>query len=424
MLIHLTQFYFVALSLLGLTSGVIFTLVSFTIPYQLAQAKYSTDVIGAIFLTALPYCFKPICAPFIDRYSIPVLCKKFGQRRGWALAAQTCLLLSTSGFLIINPTSNLVITSILILIIAFCAAIQDIIIDAYRIERATTKKELSIASTYNGAGFRIGMLISSTGALYLSSIFSWYLVYLCSFLIIMISPIVILCIEEPIISKTRHTITHIMSPKQHFQTIQDSFLSLKLKQPNWVLIMLFVFLYKASDSIPMAMSSPLFIDLSFTAAEIASISKGYGLIIMIFGGFVGGILTSKVGIVRSILICGSIQLLSPLMFMLLSVAGHNIIIFTITITIQNFCCGLGNIALSIYLSNLCTGEFVATQFAIISSFNSIVRITLSFLSGICATYIEWPQLFLYNTLFSTLFVLVFLKIYKKQLKKEANTMLV
>jgi MFS family permease len=162
----------------------------------------------------------------------------------------------------------------------------------------------------------------------------------------------------------------------------------------------------------MAMSSPVFIDLSFTSQEIASISKAYGFMLMISGGVISGILTAKIGISRSILICGSLQLLSPLMFVFLSMVGHDMLIFTITITVQNFCCGLGNTAILIYFSSLCSSELIATQYSIISSFGSFVRIILSFLSGICANYMDWPQLFLFTTLFSMLFVPAFLRIRK------------
>jgi MFS family permease len=228
----------------------------------------------------------------------------------------------------------------------------------------------------------------------------------------MAAPIITLYMQEPITKKTQHISTDLISPAQYFQVIGDSLLLLKRNHPNWMFIILFVFLYKASDSIPMAMSSPVFIDLSFTSQEIASISKAYGFMLMISGGVISGILTAKIGISRSILICGSLQLLSPLMFMFLSMVGHDMLIFTITITVQNFCCGLGNTAILIYFSSLCSSELIATQYSIISSFGSFVRIILSFLSGICANYMDWPQLFLLTTLFSMLFVPAFLRIRK------------
>jgi MFS family permease len=162
----------------------------------------------------------------------------------------------------------------------------------------------------------------------------------------------------------------------------------------------------------MAMSSALFLDLSFTSLEIANISKAYGLLVMILGAFLGGILVSRLGIFKGIIICGCVQILSPLMFLLLSIVGHNTNIFITTITLQNFCCGLGGTALVIYFSTICSNEFIATQFAIIASFGSLVRISLSSISGFLASYCEWPQFFLFNTLLSILFIPIFLKAHK------------
>jgi MFS family permease len=323
------RYYLIGILLLGLVSGLAFTLIFFTIPYQLSEAKYTTDIIGSIFLTAFPYCLKVIWAPFTDRYSVPLLCSKFGHRRGWALTAQIFLSLSLIGFLIIDPTRDLYITATITFIISFCAATQDIVLDAYRIERPENKEELSLAVTFSSMGFRLGILVGSVGALYISAIFNWNIVYQCAFVITLIGPIIILCVKEPKPKERRHTSYDLISLNQYFEVIYKSLKALITSEPRWMLIILFVFLYKAGDSIPMAMSAPLFLDLSFSAYEIASISKAYGLLVMIVGGFLGGVLTSKIGIFRSVLIGGIVQLLSPLMFMTLAIIGHDIPIFII-----------------------------------------------------------------------------------------------
>ena len=400
--------YFIGIFLLGAISGSTFTLITFTIPYQLAQAKYSTTILGSIFLTTIPYCLKPLWGPFIDKYSIPILCKKFGQRRGWILSIQAFLLIFIATFLIIDPTDNLLVTAVVTFSISLSIAILDSIVDAYRIERTTTEKELSIASTFGVTGFRLGMLISSTGALYISHIVSWYYAYLSVFFLVLLGPIIILFSSEPI--KNQHAIKHLISFKKYKEVIKESTLMLKEKNPQLLLIILFIFLYKASDSVPMAMSSPLFLDLSFTSEEIASISKAYGLLMMIIGGIISGFLTSKIGVSHSILICGSLQLLSPLMFAFLSIIGHDIVVFIMATTVQNFCAGLAGTTLIIYFSTLCGNKLVGTQFAIISSIGSLSRIILSSLSGLCATYVPWPQFFLYNSALSLMFIPIFLLI--------------
>lgn len=407
--------YLIGILLLGLISGLTFNLIFFTVPYQLSEAKYTTDIIGLISLSAFPYCVKVIWSPFIDKYSIPFLCSKLGARRGWAIASQLCLILAMTGFLSFSPCHNIYTTAIILFIISFCAATQDIVLDAYRIERPTSKKELSLAFTFGSIGFRLGMLLGSVGALYISVSFGWNIVYRLAVFITFLAPVIILCIKEPKAKQKHPRTDDIITLKQYFEVIKGSIISLKNDQPYLLLIMLFVFLYKAADSIPMAMSSPLLLDLSFSTHEIAFIYKAYGLLIMIVGGALGGILAAKIGILRSVLIGGIIQLLSPLMFMILAITGYDVEIFMITITTQNFCIGFAGTIISIYFASLCNSEFVATQYSIIASFSSVSRIILAALGGICAKYLTWSLFFFGNTLFSMLFVLVFFKIYGKNL---------
>lgn len=413
--ISIDKIYLLGILLLGLISGFTFNLIFFTVPYQLSEARYTTDIIGLISLAAFPYCLKVVWSPFIDKYSIPFLCSKFGARRGWAIASQLCLILAMTGFLSFSPCHNIYITAIILFIISFCAATQDIVLDAYRIERPTSKKELSLAFTFGSIGFRLGMLLGSVGALYISVIFDWSTVYKLAICITFLGPMIVLCIKEPKPKQKSHRTKDLINLKQYFEVIKSSIISLKNEQRHLLLIMLFVFLYKAADSIPMAMSSPLLLDLSFTTHEIAFIYKAYGLLIMIVGGALGGILSTKIGILRSVLTGGVIQLLSPLMFMILAIVGYNVKIFIITITTQNFCIGFAGTIISIYFANLCNSEFIATQYSIIASFSSVSRIVLAALGGICAKYLPWSLFFFCNTLFSMLFILVFFKVYGKKI---------
>ena len=413
--ISIDKIYLLGILLLGMISGLTFNLIFFTVPYQLSEARYTTDIIGSISLAAFPYCVKVIWSPFIDKYSIPFLCSKFGARRGWAIASQLCLSLAITGFLSFDPCHNIYITAIILFIISFCVATQDIVLDAYRIERPTSKKELSLAFTFGSIGFRLGMLLGSVGALYISVIFDWSTVYKLAICITLLGPMIVLCIKEPKPKQQSHRTKDLINLKQYFEVIKSSIISLKNEQRHLLLIMLFVFLYKAADSIPMAMSSPLLLDLTFTTHEIAFIYKAYGLLIMIVGGALGGILSTKIGILRSVLTGGIIQLLSPLMFMILAIVGYNVKIFIITITTQNFCIGFAGTIISIYFANLCNSEFIATQYSIIASFSSFSRIVLAALGGICAKYLPWSLFFFCNTLFSMLFILVFFKVYGKKI---------
>ena len=408
-----SKLYLFGILLFGITSGAALNVVIFTVPYQLIEAGYSLGAIGAIFLTGLPYCLKPIWAPFVDRYSIAFLCTTLGQRRGWALTTQTALSLSTSMLFVISPPEDLRITACLVCAIAFFASIQDIILDAYRIERPQSSEELSVATTFSAIGLRLGMLASSAGALFLSYTFGWNFAYIGAFIMTLIGPITILFMQEPEVKEKRHVSEQFMSLKQYFTTLSDSLSLLKSNQPRWLLLVLSILLYKVSDSVPMAMSSAFFIDLSFTSYEIAAISKSYGLVVMMIGCTLSGYLSSKIGIKRSFLICGIVQLLSPISLMLLAILGHNVPVFVTVVTIQNFASGLGGTALYIYFSSLCNSEFVATQFSILSSFNTLSRILLSALAGFMATSMNWLEFFLVVSVLGASFVIVLSRVNKE-----------
>lgn len=400
------RLYFIGIMFLAMTSGTALNLVIFTIPYQLSEAGYPTHAVGAMFLTGLPYCFKPVWGPFIDKYSIPFLCPYFGQRRGWAIAGQIGLILSVSSLLLIDPATNLFATAVTSFTITCFAAILDIILDAYRIERSSTPELLSNATAFGVMGMRFGMLISSAGALIISYGYGWDYVYMAELALTLIGPIVILCVAEPSV-KLRQVNSHMLSFKEYFRTIIEGLVILKAQQPKLLIVMVMVLLYKVSDSVPMSMSSALFMDLSYNSYEIASIYKGYGFFVMILGCVVGGILSSKIGIKKNLLLCGTLQLLAPIMFMILSIIGYNIIVFTITITIQNLVSGLAVTALSIYLSDICGSKLVATQFSIISAFNSLARIILSSFAGVVATYIDWTAFFGLTLLLGSIFIIIF-----------------
>lgn len=396
-----------------------FNFISFVIPYHLAKSNYSPVVVGSIFLTSIPYCLKVFLAPFIDKYSIVFLCPKLGQRRGWAIMIQCCLSISVSIFSFIDPTKNLTVTAIITLLISLFSALQDIVLDAYRIERASSESEISIASTFVTTGFRTGMLIGSSGALYIAHLLGWKYVYL-SVLIFSLSGLLILyCIDEPQVKKD--LVSKAFSFKEYINTIKVSALMLKDKNQMWFLIILFIFFYKSSDSITMAMSTPLFVDLSFTALEIAYICKLYGLLLMILGGAIGGWLISKIGIFKGILIFGTAQLMSPIMFAILAIVGHNIPLFIFVVSIQSFCSGLCGVALIIYFSTLCEStKLVGTQFSLVSSFSSFTRLILSSISGLLTSYLKWPQFFFFNALIGLLFLPLFLIINSKNKKLSIN----
>lgn len=408
--------------LLGFVSGLPFVLVSSTLTIWLAKTGYSNSTIGWMFLTTLPYCLKFTWAPFIDRTKIPFLTEKFGQRRGFALFTQIFLILSILGLGLTDPNHNIYLTAFCAFILSFCSASQDIVLDAYRIERVS-REELAVGTSLAGVGFRVGMLVGSAGTLYLASRYSWALVYGIVAFLSLLGPLTIFFLEEP----KPENASNQKTVSSYFSILKTAVAEFT-RHPEWALILLFILFYKASDAIPQAWSGPLLIELEFTTDEIASIVKTFGIIVMIIGGLLGGIIVSKLGTYRGILLCGTLQLLSPCMFMLLALAGRDLFFLTLTIAVQNFCCGMGNTAFVTYLSSLCSRKFTATQFSLIYSFSSFARIILSAGAGWIADYVEWTYFFFFVMLFGAPFLLIILKLQHKEkirdkLRAEENKIL-
>ncbi len=386
--------HLIALIFLGFNSGFAFILPGSTLMMALSFSGFSAAFIGCLFLSSFPYSLKVLWAPLMDYYAIPVLAKMVGQRRSWLLVSQLGLLLSSFGF-ILQP-NNIWLLCCISTIFVFFAASQDIALDAYRIERLDSS-ELATGTTCSTTGFRVGILVGSMMPLYLLKMQGWSIAFFSVSIALFLAPIITLLVEEPAGVK-RTTSNNLPSPIEHVRSVFKSFLDF-LQRSDWFLIVLFIFFYKVGDSIPNAMKGPLLASLDFTPIETANISQAYGTVLMILGGFLGGILVAKFGIFRSIIIGGIAQLLSPFMYTWLSMVGHSIPAFIITTTVQCLACGLGSTVLIIYVSSLCKkGGTTATQYALIYSFSSLTRTVLSSASGFCAAYMDWTTFFMCATL--------------------------
>ena len=164
-----------------------------------------------------------------------------------------------------------------------------------------------------------------------------------------------------------------------------------------VLILLFIMLYKLGDALLGAMTNPFYVETGFTKPEVATIVKGYGLAATLLGGFLGGIVVNRRGIVPALWICGLIQMASNLVFVIQAWVGHNLTMLAVTIAVENLAGGMGTSAFVAYLSSLCNLSYTATQYALLSSFMAQARTTLSAGSGFLADGLGWIGFFLLTT---------------------------
>ena len=155
--------------LFGFSSGLPILLVFSTLSVWLSKAGIERSTITLFSWAGFAYAFKYLWSPIIDKFSLPIF-KKFGHRRSWLLLVQLLIILSLLLTSFSDPQKNLYTTAIFIVFLAFFSASQDIIIDAFRIESVSQSKQGYLSSMYI-AGYRIGMLVSGAGSLWLASYF-------------------------------------------------------------------------------------------------------------------------------------------------------------------------------------------------------------------------------------------------------------
>src|SRR5208282_544880 len=170
-----------------------------------------------------------------------------------------------------------------------------------------------------------------------------------------------------------------------------------MRRPAWVVIILFILLYKLADVVAGVMASPLYIDLGFSLSEIASVSKIFGFFATLLGAFLGGLMVTRLGIFPSLLICGIAQSAANLMYALQAIAGHDMTMLAVTIATENVTAGMGSAALVAYLSGLCSKGYTATQYALLSSLTAVGRILRATPSGWLKDQMDWVSFFVAAT---------------------------
>jgi PAT family beta-lactamase induction signal transducer AmpG len=171
-----------------------------------------------------------------------------------------------------------------------------------------------------------------------------------------------------------------------------------MRRPYWLAILAFIVLYKFGDSLAGVMAGPFYLEMAFSKAEIASVSKIFGLGATLAGAAMGGLMVVRLGIMRSLLWAGLLQMLSNLMFAAQAMLGHDLAFLTLTIAIENAAGGMGTAAFVAYLSALCNAAYTATQYALLSSFMAFARTTLSSSGGYIADQFDWVTFFVLTTL--------------------------
>jgi len=376
---------------LGFVSGLPLLLTYSTLSAWLSTAGVRRAEIGAFALVGTPYAFKFLWAPLMDRVPPPL---RLGRRRGWGITVQILLIGAIVGLGLCHPKHNLMLMAGFAVLVAFLSASQDIVIDAWRVESLTADQQAPGAAMIQ-SGYRIGMLASGAGGLFIAAYVGWLAAYATMAALVGVGLLVFLFAPEPKASKEvsheagwgwdaiRHAFsTAVIGPFREF-----------MRRPLWLVILIAIFGYKMGEAMAGVMSTPLYISLGFSLPEIATASKIFGFFSIVTGALIGGVVTTRYGIRRSLILCGILQSLGNLFFVLQAMEGHRVGYLALCVTAENLTGAMAGTALITYLSSLCSPGFTATQFALLSSLASLSRTVIGSAGGLLSEKIGWVHFF-------------------------------
>jgi MFS transporter, PAT family, beta-lactamase induction signal transducer AmpG len=387
---------------LGFSSGLPLALSGSTLLIWMREANVDLTTIGLFALVGTPYTIKFIWAPLVDALHAPLLNRYFGRRRGWLLLSQVALMIAIGLLALTDPSVSPLAVAVAALLVATASATQDIVVDAFRVESLPENEQAAGMASYVAA-YRIGMLISTAGALFLVSGIegvgfakpaAWRWGYVIMALCVVIGMITTLLATEPASSRRADAETSRETPVQRLtQAALGAFMEFLSRKDAWAALA-FVVLFKLTDAFSGVMTGPFVIDLGFSRNDYAGIVKGVGLGATLLGGFAGGFVARAFPLAPSLWIGGLLQAVANLSFSWLAVVGVNEWALATAITAENFTSAIGTVIFVAYLSALCRNPLhTATQYALLTALAAVGRTYLSATAGYIAKATGWPIFF-------------------------------
>jgi len=403
----------IGILLLGFASGLPYMLVFSTLTAWLRDVGISLTEIGFFAWLVLTYSLKFLWAPFVDRYSIPGF-KVFGKRRGWILFSQSLIFLSLFGMSLINPLNNIQLLALLAFFAAFFGSIQDVAVDALRIEIGEAKEQGNLAASYQ-LGYRVAILIATSAALIFADIYSWSYVYQSMSLFILVGSAGALICHEP----NNHEIAILRFDKALIEAFKEFFHRFGLWSA--AILLLIISTYRLTDIVMGPMAMPFYLDLGFSKTEIGALVKTIALFGSVIGFFIGGLLIRRISLFSALLFGGFCVLITNLFFAYVASTQANISLLSLIVGFDSFAAGLVGTINIAFLTSLVSKKFTAVQYAMLTSFMMLPGKFLSGFSGVLADYYVtasslesgWSYFF-YTTSAMSIPALLLILIYKKK----------
>ncbi|MFP5384476.1 MAG: AmpG family muropeptide MFS transporter [Bacteriovoracia bacterium] len=393
-----------AMLLTGYSAGLPLLLIGSTLQAWMKDEGVDLTAIGLVSLLGLPYVFKFLWAPLLDRYNLPF----FSRRKGWMILFQVLLVLSIIGLSFTDPDKNLILVSVWAFFIALFSSSQDVVLDAYRRE-ILPDEELGLGSSLYITGYRLAMLVSGALALYLADHIPWKQVY--HWLAVFMAPSILFTLFAPRENQ------HIPIPANLKEAVVGPLKDFFTRRGAWIML-LFILLYKVGDSMASNMTTPFILDIGYTKTDIAAVAKTFGMMATIIGGILGGTMMLKMKMRHSLIMFGILQAVSTLGFSVLPSFPISFAALATVIAFENLASGMGTAAYAAYMASITNKQFTATQYALLTALMGVPRVILASPTGWMAKVMGWEVFFVVCTLIAIPGLLLLIPVFRLEKPSE------
>ncbi|WP_226667387.1 AmpG family muropeptide MFS transporter [Microbulbifer aggregans] len=381
----------------GISAGLPLLLVFSTLTAWLRDYGVSRTTIGFTAWIGITFSIKFIWAPIIDSLRLPYLTRLMGKRRSWILVSQLGIAFGLFSMSQLNPQLALPAVFGFGVLVAFCSASQDVVIDAYRIEAVDTEYQGAMAAMYV-FGYRVALLIAGAGALFIAEYANWSIAYLSMAALMGVGIITTLMVSEPDHQKARaqgqefqhEWVDRVLGSGKHgkisewfVRAVACPFIDFFQRNGRFALVLLlFIGIYRVSDIAMGVMANPFYLDLGFSKDDIAQIGKLFGFVCTMIGAFLGGAMVVRFGILRPLILGAAMVAATNLLFAHLATLGPDKTWLALVISADNISAGISNSVFIAFLSSLVNQSYTATQYALFSSLMTLPGKFISGFSGI------------------------------------------
>ena len=405
---------------LGFASGLPYMIIISTSTAWLRDAGVELAYIGFFAWVTFMYAFKFLWAPFVDRFSIPIL-KQYGHRKSWIVLMQVIIFTNLIILSNTDPKSDLIFFSLIAFLIALAGSIQDIAIDAFRIEYANINEQGSLAATYQ-FGWRLAIIVATSFALIFADTNGWSLTYK------IMAATMIIGLLGLIVSKEEKNFQ--LGKLSFTQSIRDPFVDFLSRFGFFAsaVLLMIIATYRLTDIVMGPMATPFYIDMGFTLTEIGAVVKIVALLASIFGISMGALLLKKIGIYKSLMLGAFLVMLTNVCFSYVAISEKSITSLSMIVAMDSIAAGIVGTVNIAFLTSLVSKKYTGFQYALLTGFMTGPGFVLKGLSGLWVNYLQgiygddfgWMGFYVTTSLL-TMPVILFLNFNRHFLIKHENS---